>query len=59
MSHFERNMDVLNRRRIVYIRPPISDIPTEVYDWGNYYDYGTYQHYALFKSKAKIKTYKY
>ena len=58
MSHFERNMDVLNRRRIVYIRPPISDIPTEVYDWGNYYDYGTYQHYALFKSKAKINTYK-
>jgi len=58
MSHFERNMNVLNRRRIVYIRPPTSDIPTEVYDWGNYYDYGTYQYYALFRSKAKINTYK-
>ena len=58
MSSFERNMDILNRRRIVYIRTPIDDIPTEVYDWGNYYDYGTYQYYALFRSKAKINTYK-
>jgi hypothetical protein len=58
MSQFERNMDVLNRHRLIYIRPPIKDKPTEVYDWGNYYDYGTYEHYALFKSKAKITTYK-
>ena len=58
MSSFERNMEILNRRRIVYIRTPIDDIPTEVYDWGNYYDYGTYQYYALFRSKAKINTYK-
>ena len=58
MSQFERNMDVLNRHRLVYIRPPIKDKPTEVYDWGSYYDYGTHEHYALFKSKAKITTYK-
>ena len=58
MSQFERNMDVLNKHRLIYIRQPIDDIPTEVYDWGNYYDYGTHQHYALFKSRAKITTYK-
>ena len=58
MSQFERNMDVLNRHRLIYIRPPIKDKPTEVYDWGSYYDYGTHEHYALFKSKAKITTYK-
>ena len=58
MSQFERNMDVLNRHRLIYIRYPIDDIPTEVYDWGNYYDYGTHQHYALFRSRAKITTYK-
>ena len=58
MSQFERNMDVLNRHRLIYIRQPIEDIPTEVYDWGNYYDYGTHQHYALFRSRAKITTYK-
>ena len=58
MSQFERNMEVLNRHRLIYIRPPIKDKPTEVYDWGSYYDYGTHEHYALFKSKAKITTYK-
>jgi len=58
MSQFERNMDVLNRHRLIYVRPPVTDEPTEVFDWGNYYDYGTHQHYALFKSKAKINTYK-
>ncbi len=58
MSSFERNMDVLNRRRIVYIRTPLTDIPTEKFAWGDYYKDGTYQYYALFKSKAKINTYK-
>jgi len=51
-------MEVLNRHRLIYIRPPIKDKPTEVYEWGSYYDYGTHEHYALFKSKAKITTYK-
>ena len=58
MSQFERNMDVLNRHRLIYIRQPVTDNPTEVFTWGNYYEYGTHQHYALFKSKAKINTYK-
>ena len=58
MSQFERNMDVLNRHRLIYIRPPVTDTPTEVFTWGNYYEYGTHQHYALFRSKAKITTYK-
>lgn len=58
MSNFDRNMDVLNRRRIVYIRTPITDIPTERYEWGDFYKNGTHQYYALFKSKAKINTYK-
>ena len=35
MSQFDRDMNVLNNRRIVYIREPITDIPSEVYDWGS------------------------
>ena len=58
MSQFDRDMNVLNNRRIVYIREPITDIPSEVYDWGSYYEEGTFEYYALFKSKAKINTYK-
>jgi len=58
MSQFDRNMDILNKHRLIYIRPPVTDKPTEVFDWGSYYDYGTHQHYALFRSKAKINTYK-
>lgn len=58
MSQFERNMDILNRNKIIYIRTPITDKPTEQYDWGSYYEDGTYEYYALFKSKAKINTYK-
>jgi hypothetical protein len=58
MSQFDRDMKVLNNRRIVYIREPITDIPSEVYDWGSYYEEGTFEYYALFKSKAKINTYK-
>jgi len=58
MSQFDRDMNVLNNRRIVYIREPITDTPSEVYDWGSYYEEGTFEYYALFKSKAKINTYK-
>jgi len=58
MSQFDRDMNVLNNRCIVYIREPITDIPSEVYDWGSYYEEGTFEYYALFKSKAKINTYK-
>jgi len=58
MSQFDRKMDILNRHRLIYIRPPVTDKPTEVFDWGSYYEHGTHQHYALFRSKAKINTYK-
>ena len=57
MSH-ERNLDYLNKRRIVYRRAPINDKPSEVYQWGGYYENGTYECYQLFRSKAKITTYK-
>ena len=55
---FERNLKYLNDNRILYRRDPISDIPTERYNWGWYYEDGTYECYALFRSKAKITTYK-
>jgi len=58
MSH-DRNMDFLNRRRVIYRRyPPATDIPTHVYDWGYYYEDGTYNCYELFRSKAKITSYR-
>ena len=57
MSHI-RNLEILNRRRIIYRRGPISDVPTESFEWGNYYKDGTHECYELFRSKAKITTYK-
>jgi|TARA_R100000479_G_C6391036_1_gene205154 hypothetical protein len=36
----------------------VNDLPTEVYDWGEYYAEGTYECYELFKSKAKITSFK-
>ena len=57
MSH-ERNMKYFNAKRVIYRREPITDIPTKVYDWGNYYENGTHECYELFRSKAKITTYK-
>ena len=56
MSH--RNLEFLNKRRIIYRRAPISDDATESFDWGDYYEDGTYECYELFRSKAKINTYK-
>ena len=56
MSH--RNLEYLNKRRIIYRQSPLTDVPTETFDWGNYYVTGTYQCYELFRSKAKITTYK-
>ena len=53
-----RNLDYLNKRRIIYRRNPINDKPTEVFEWGEYYEDGTYECYELFRSKAKITTYK-
>ena len=54
MSH--KNLEFLNKRRIIYRRSPISDIPSESFDWGDYYEDGTYECYDLFRSKAKITT---
>ena len=46
MSH-DRNLEFLNRRRIVYRRNPITDKPAQENEC-----------YELFRSKAKINTYK-
>ena len=57
MSH-ERNLEYLNKHRIVYRRMPITDKPdAEATYWDHYID-GTYECYELFRSKAKITTYK-
>ena len=57
MSH-ERNLKYFTLRNIVYRRDPINDLPTHVYDWGNFYKDGTFECYSLFRSRAKITTYK-
>ena len=51
-------LEFLNRNRIIYRRYPISDTPTEIYEWGWYYKDGTYECYELFKSSAKINTFR-
>ena len=58
MSQYERNLELLNRRRIVYRREPITDIPDIENDKYMFFENGTYQCYDLFKSTAKITTYK-
>ena len=57
MSH-DRNLEFLNRRRIVYRRNPIIDTPTQENECYMFYEDGTYECYELFRSKAKITTYK-
>ena len=57
MSH-ERNLEFLNKRKVIYRRGPINDKPSEVFEWGYYYEQGTHECYELFRSKAKIPTYK-
>tara|TARA_R100000541_G_scaffold22800_1_gene32707 strand:+ start:914 stop:1552 length:639 start_codon:yes stop_codon:yes gene_type:complete len=51
-------LEFLNRNKIVYRRDPISDIPTEIFNWGYYYEHGTYECYELFRSTAKINTFR-
>ena len=58
MSHMERNLDYLNKKRIIYRRGTINDKPPEVFDWGGYYELGTHEYYELFRSRAKITTFK-
>ena len=57
MSH-ERNLEYLNKHRIVYRRMPISDKPTDENECYMFYEEGTYECYELFRSRAKITTYK-
>ena len=57
MSH-DRNLEYLNKHRIVYRRMPISDKPTQENECYMFYEEGTYECYELFRSKAKINTYK-
>jgi hypothetical protein len=58
MSQYQRNLDLLNRRRVVYRCEPITDVPDIENDKYMFYEHGTYQCYDLFKSTAKITTYK-
>ena len=58
MSQYERNLELLNRRRIVYKCEPITDTPDIENDKYMFFENGTYQCYDLFKSTAKITTYK-
>ena len=57
MSH-SRNLEFLNRRRVVYRRHPITDKPTQENECYMFYIDGTYECYELFRSKAKITTYR-
>ena len=57
MSH-KRNLKYLNKHRIVYIRMPVTDKPTQENERYMFYENGTYECYELFRNKAKITTYK-
>ena len=57
MSH-ERNLKYLNDNRIVYIRMPVTDKPTQENECYMFYEEGTYECYELFRSKAQITTFK-
>ena len=56
MSH--RNLEFLNKRRIIYRRLPITDKPDVENECYMFYLEGTYECYELFRSKAKITTYR-
>jgi len=58
MSQYDRNTTYLDRHRIIYRRNPITDKPSETFDWGWFYKEGTHQCYTLFNSRAKITTYR-
>ena len=58
MSQYERNLELLNKKRVVYRRLPITDTPDIENDMYMFFENGTYQCYDLFKSTAKITTYK-
>ena len=56
--HDERNIEYLNKRRILYRQDPVNDKCSVEYDWGYYFEDGTRECYTLFNSKARINTYK-
>jgi hypothetical protein len=58
MSQYDRNTTYLDKHRIIYRRNPITDKPSETFDWGWFYKEGTHQCYTLFNSRAKITTYR-
>jgi hypothetical protein len=58
MSQFERNLTYFNINKIIYRRDPVTDKPTQSFEWGSFYENGTHECYTLFQSKAKITTYK-
>ena len=58
MSHIDRNLEPLNRRKIVYRQMPINDRPSMKHKYYDFYEDGTHECYELFRSKAKITTYK-
>ena len=58
MSQYERNLEFLNKRRVVYRRLPITDKPDVENECYMFYLNGTYECYELFRSKAKITTYR-
>ena len=53
-----RRMEYLNNNRIIYRRNPVTDKPSDVFEWGNFYKEGTHQCYELFRSKAKNNTFR-
>ena len=55
---YERNIEFLNKKRVIYRRDPITDLPTKETEHYKFYEHGTYGCYQLFMSKAKINTYK-
>jgi hypothetical protein len=55
---YDRNLEYLNKKRVIYRRGPINDKPTQQHEWGSFYEEGTTECYELFRSKAKIPTYK-
>ena len=41
MSQYQRNLEYLNKTRVIYKQSPINDKPTEKFEWGDYYENGT------------------
>jgi len=58
MSHINRNLEPLNRRKIIYKQMPINDRPSMKAKDYDFYEDGTHECYELFRSRAKITTYK-